>query len=180
MRPVNPLQYLMVFQDAFNDQLPSFKQQLLENKAIEIDPEGVKAGIILITELVNKELNYKSRILDAARAELANPGGDLLLRLNEITGARLLVLHFLSLGMGDWLLSTPEGRALFDEARTLKDGEMLAAEISRGVKRCLDHETRQAALNLLTAPANRLSEKLNRLLSTSTRERRLRAPRSHR
>ena len=49
---------------------------------------------------------------------------------------------------------------------------MLAAEISRGSRVRLDDETRQAALNLLTAPANRLSEKLNRLLSTST-ERRL-------
>jgi hypothetical protein len=151
--------------DAFQFSLPTLKKQLVDGKGVETDPAGVQKGSKAIAALVESYVAEKRQgMLDAIAGQFKKPGGEVLDVSDQISGARLLLLHFLCLGFGDWINTTEEGKAFQKVAQSLQGGDELRQQIATEPARYLNPETRDDAFALLGSAAQPLDDKIKEAL----------------
>jgi hypothetical protein len=160
--------------DRFNDHLLLFKQQLAGDKGVETDPGGVKRDRVRIAAMLEGVISpARKALLDGIADQYNHPGGNVEQVRRQVSGARLLLLHFLCLGCGDWLAITEEGKALQEAAKALKSGDDLLADVGTQTALYLNPLTRGAKFRLAAAPIEPLAQKITELLgrhSTTRRE----------
>jgi hypothetical protein len=149
------------FGDQFKKAMPAFRKALLDGKAAEIDKKRVDEDRAKLVTLLDTTFSAAKESLNRDVAqEYQQPGGDILDSSRQISGARHLFLHFLCLGLGDWLTTIDEGKDLALEAKGLLDGDQVTRAIDKDVGRYLDPATRDASFNLLSALADVLDKRI--------------------
>jgi hypothetical protein len=153
------------FANWFNPLVPAFRKQFREGSAVEVDPKGVEFGRADVLQRLDKAFLARGRELVAAqKAAFATPGGEVAALAEAVTTQRLLLSHFLVLGLGDWLAATAEGAELAADVRALKTGEEMTKAVAASPERFLSRKTRESSVNLLFAPAETLEGTLRRVV----------------